>query len=111
MKLAVGSLLSTKRSQRRYQSLRCISTSIVSMLFRTYRNILADEQTAGRAVLSLPNWCTEQIRCIASEYCFYVEADESCREAELLEVLKWLLAETFAPSMAAVESFFGTPAR
>jgi hypothetical protein len=81
------------------------------MLIRIYKKICPDELYAGCALRSLPNWCTEQIRCIASEYCFYVEADESCREAELLEVLEWLLAETFAPSMAAVESFFGTPAR
>jgi hypothetical protein len=99
--------------------LRHISTATVSnpttriyknMLFCIYRKISTDEPSAGCALPSL-NPYTEQMSSISSEYCFYVDADESCREAVMLKVLKWLLAETFAPDMAAGESFLGTPAR
>ncbi|RPI33447.1 MAG: phosphoribosylformylglycinamidine synthase, partial [Nitrospiraceae bacterium] len=75
----------------------------MSLLYRYKKPAVADAKkesllTAAKQTIS------PEIQDITTEYCFYVEAKEAL-SADELDLLRWLLSETFEPENYSSESF------
>ncbi len=77
------------------------------MTYRYKRPAFTAAQKAD--LLSSARKClAAEVKDILSEYCFYIEAKEPLSPGEM-ELLRWLLSETFEPENFSEESFLSQP--
>jgi len=71
--------------------------------YRFKKPAVAEEKEKGLLSFAAKN-ISSAIKDVRSEYCFYIEAKEALSAAEM-ELLRWLLSETFEPENFSGESF------
>ncbi len=77
------------------------------MIYRYKRPALTAAQK-NELLASVRNCIAAGVGDIITEYCFYIEAKEALSDGEM-ELLRWLLSETFEPENFSEESFLTEP--
>jgi len=80
-----------------------------TMLYR-FRTPVASGEASGALLEQSRETVSRQITGIRTEYCFYIETKSDLSPAEV-DILQWLLAETFEPENFSSESFLEEDAR
>ncbi|MDH4230667.1 MAG: phosphoribosylformylglycinamidine synthase, partial [Nitrospirota bacterium] len=75
----------------------------MSLLYRYKTPAVADAKKESLLTVAKQT-VSPEIKDITTEYCFYVEAKEPLSPEEL-DLLRWLLSETFEPEKFSLESF------
>ncbi|MDW7998408.1 MAG: hypothetical protein RMI30_03025, partial [Thermodesulfovibrio sp.] len=77
------------------------------MLLRFYRKSALSEYKTQQLLKRIHSEISDEIKDIETEFCYYILTDKKLSDHEL-NILKWLLAETFEPENFSDKSFLSS---